>query len=436
MPTHYRASLWEKIVSTSVACLVFALVAYLVIRNERIADPQVASMLRIFISLAVSSLGATIPGFLQVDWSLKGSSIRAAGALALFVVTYFCAPKLAPDLDKNEIPPLVHPHDLSGIHWPWSARPAYAAERALQLRRALQGDSANKQQKLYDLTISNASHEQRILTTFRIRWMYSKGALFSVEEGVLLKPKEKYSLAIPLDVEQSQPQETTSVLSPAVLLPPANASGPSIVTIRLEVLYNFVGILHYHPTADWELYYEVAVVDDSGETLTLLSRAWRADKNSEWTSQYSFTKSSHQNNANSVDVDSSHRTVCLPGGYQLEMSASGEPGYGVAFNGRLDPRIKTLVSLERAGPNHPVVLDVLGTRVSSFATPIGESDEGCYKFEIGSFRVDKLPIKDIRGDNWEKGDFAQITPSNGPPYVEISGLEHNCRVKIKWSRTK
>jgi hypothetical protein len=419
------------------ACFVFALVAYLVIRNESIADPQIASMLRIFISLAVNVLGATIPGLLQVDWSLKGFTIRAAGALALFVITYFYSPKLAPDLDTNRVPPLVNPRNVSQSYWPWSPQMVFAAEPALTLRRALQGDSSNKQEKLYDLTISNSSQEQRILTTFHVRWLYRKGGTTSVEEGLVLKPSQKYSLEIPLDVEQSQAQEADFVLSPAILLPPANVSGPSIITIRLQLLYKFVGLLHYHPSGTWELYYEVAVKDDWGERLTLLSRGWKSDRNSDWTTKYSISKAASQTSRDVVQVDPSNRTFCFPSNYQLEMSASGEPGYGVAVNGRLDPRVKVLVGLERVGPNHPVIVDVLEKGVSSFTTPgSGESDEGCYKFELGSFRIDKLPIKDVRGDNWDPGDFSQITPKADPAYVEISGLEHNFRVKISWHRLK
>jgi hypothetical protein len=75
--------------------------AIVVIRNQPFADPNIASLARILISLAIAVLGATIPGFLQVDWSVRGLSIRAAGALALFVITYFFTPKLAPALSPD-----------------------------------------------------------------------------------------------------------------------------------------------------------------------------------------------------------------------------------------------------------------------------------------------------------------------------------------------
>jgi len=43
----------------------------------------------------VGVLGATIPGFLQVDYNGQGMSIRAGGALALFVLTFFGTPHVS-----------------------------------------------------------------------------------------------------------------------------------------------------------------------------------------------------------------------------------------------------------------------------------------------------------------------------------------------------
>src|SRR5262249_33987043 len=64
----------------------------LVLRNEPFADLNLVIILRIIISLAVSVLGATIPGFLQIGWNLKGMTLRAGGAMALFCLTYLVSP--------------------------------------------------------------------------------------------------------------------------------------------------------------------------------------------------------------------------------------------------------------------------------------------------------------------------------------------------------
>jgi hypothetical protein len=99
----YQASTWEKGLASAIALGVIGLVAYLVIRNQPI-QAELAAMVRILLSLAVAVLGATLPGFLKVDLSVKGFAIRAAGALGLFVLTYFWSPNLAPQLSSQGAP--------------------------------------------------------------------------------------------------------------------------------------------------------------------------------------------------------------------------------------------------------------------------------------------------------------------------------------------
>ena len=69
-----------------------ALVAFLLVRNQPIADPNLVVLVRILLSLIVSIFGATVPGMLKVDLEAKGLIIRATGALALFVITYMLTP--------------------------------------------------------------------------------------------------------------------------------------------------------------------------------------------------------------------------------------------------------------------------------------------------------------------------------------------------------
>ena len=74
--------------------LMFALVAYLLIRNQPIASAQLFFALRVVLSLLAGILGATIPGFLNLKWSGGGFVVRAGGALALFVLTFVYTPNL------------------------------------------------------------------------------------------------------------------------------------------------------------------------------------------------------------------------------------------------------------------------------------------------------------------------------------------------------
>jgi len=77
-------------VITGVAIIFFAM--FLVLRNEPFASPDLARIMRIILSLGIGILGASIPGFLKVQYNFAGIAVRAGGALALFVLTYFGSP--------------------------------------------------------------------------------------------------------------------------------------------------------------------------------------------------------------------------------------------------------------------------------------------------------------------------------------------------------
>lgn len=85
---------WEKIVVYTIGVLFIGVVSFLIIRNQPIADPNLVVFVRIILSVMIAVFGATIPGMLKVDFSAKGLTIRAMGALALFVITYILTPKV------------------------------------------------------------------------------------------------------------------------------------------------------------------------------------------------------------------------------------------------------------------------------------------------------------------------------------------------------
>lgn len=90
----HQTQTWEKIVVYVTGLLFIGLIAFLVIRNEPIADPNFAVFIRIILSTLLAAMGATIPGMLSVDFSKGGMAIRAGGALALFVITYLLTPAI------------------------------------------------------------------------------------------------------------------------------------------------------------------------------------------------------------------------------------------------------------------------------------------------------------------------------------------------------
>lgn len=88
---HYKPQPWERIVALVAALCWIGLVGYLVVRNEPL-DPNLVVFVRILLSVFAGVLGATIPGFLNVSVKGPGVAIRAGGALALFVISYFFTP--------------------------------------------------------------------------------------------------------------------------------------------------------------------------------------------------------------------------------------------------------------------------------------------------------------------------------------------------------
>jgi hypothetical protein len=90
---------FDRVAATLAALVIVGLVVFLLVRNQPISDPRLFFLMRVVLSLAAATLGATIPGFLAIHWSGKGMAVRAGGALALFVLTFVYTPDLVTDGD-------------------------------------------------------------------------------------------------------------------------------------------------------------------------------------------------------------------------------------------------------------------------------------------------------------------------------------------------
>ena len=86
---------FDRIAAVCAGLVILCLVVFLLVRNEEIADARLFFALRLVLSFAAAVLGATIPGFLSVGWTSGGLTVRAGGALALFVLTFLYTPDLA-----------------------------------------------------------------------------------------------------------------------------------------------------------------------------------------------------------------------------------------------------------------------------------------------------------------------------------------------------
>jgi hypothetical protein len=92
---------YDRLAAVFAALVIVGLVVFLLVRNEPIADPALFFALRLVLGFGAAVLGATIPGFLAVGWSGGGLTVRAGGALALFVLTFAYTPDL---LTKQQAP--------------------------------------------------------------------------------------------------------------------------------------------------------------------------------------------------------------------------------------------------------------------------------------------------------------------------------------------
>jgi GTPase SAR1 family protein len=88
----YQPQTWEKLIVLLTGTVFIALIGFLLIRNEPFADRNLVVLARILLSVIAGLFSATIPGFLNIDFSVKGLAIRATGALAMGVLTYIMTP--------------------------------------------------------------------------------------------------------------------------------------------------------------------------------------------------------------------------------------------------------------------------------------------------------------------------------------------------------
>jgi hypothetical protein len=175
------------------------------------------------------------------------------------------APAVAPDA----IPPLRPP--IAKV--PTSAQPSTSP---LQIRLALAGLPPDAASCVFDITVSNASAEQIILTEFDVRWRYWNGNLYGGGRGATLTPIAAYLISLAIDTDTGAEQHGAEVLYPPLALPPVNESGPSLTTLRLQLHYHHVGRIDWHPTADWNLVFSVAIRDDRDRLLPVFSDlSWR-----------------------------------------------------------------------------------------------------------------------------------------------------------------
>jgi len=94
--TPYVPAPWEKILAAVVAVFIVLLVGFVcvyVIVLEKKIPKDIVQFLHVLLSLAVATLGATIPGRLGVNMRAKGIAVRAGGALGIFLLVFVLGQK-------------------------------------------------------------------------------------------------------------------------------------------------------------------------------------------------------------------------------------------------------------------------------------------------------------------------------------------------------
>lgn len=128
------------------------------------------------------------------------------------------------------------------------------------------------QRQTFDVTVGNSSRKQSIALYFEVEYQYFKGPFASVDPGTTLKPIEKYRVVMDVDVEDGSLKRTRIDIDPGMVLPAGTEDQPSLTTFRVEVMYDLVGRLRYHPNMGWDLHWSLILVDDLGRRATLINR--------------------------------------------------------------------------------------------------------------------------------------------------------------------
>ena len=95
MPNKRQTSNWEKVAGFifGIAFVITLLVMAVIIPNP---TPEQYATFKTILALAAAGVGGVLSGFIHVEGTLKQWSIRAGGALALFLIVFFFTPEPPP----------------------------------------------------------------------------------------------------------------------------------------------------------------------------------------------------------------------------------------------------------------------------------------------------------------------------------------------------
>ena len=145
----------------------------------------------------------------------------------------------------------------------------------VRISRILEGKAEDISSKVFDIIIENPTNKQIILTNFIVKWRYYHGFLASIAEGAVLKPVAEYIIELPIDTDDEEKKSKTIPVYPIIAIPPSNESGPSLTNIRIQLHYRFTGRLNYHPSSDWNIFFDISLTNNKGGKLEIFNnKSW------------------------------------------------------------------------------------------------------------------------------------------------------------------
>jgi len=270
---------------------------------------------RIVLSLAAAGAAALIPGFIEVNVS---TYVKAGGAIAVFIVVFFYNPAALISITPPTPTPIptstisgqtpviststfaVPTSIASTLVVPTSTpvTPTFnqsssiqllkapikditpktnfgiATEQELKVMQILEGTADDKASRVFDITVSNSSDTQLLLTTFKVKWRYQMGRLTAIDKGAALIPIAEYVIDVPVNPASEDQDVLEQPMYPSLAIAPGTIKNPTLVTIRLQLHYHFTeGSGDYHPNADWDIVFDLFSVSHTGQELQIFKEA-------------------------------------------------------------------------------------------------------------------------------------------------------------------
>jgi len=157
-----------------------------------------------------------------------------------------------------------------------TSKPRTHSNVLLEIRHIIEHQPPNSASRVFDIIIANLSKQQLLLTKFDIRWQYHHGMQSSIAQGMPLRPVADYVIKLRIITDALGEENKVEPLDPVIAVPPANTSGPSLTTLRLQICYYFAGRIDWHPCSDWDIFFSLSIWHSQGGLVPVFSRfSWR-----------------------------------------------------------------------------------------------------------------------------------------------------------------